>query len=31
LVAKILIFPLVNFDYLLVKNDYFNSEKKLAE
>jgi len=28
LVAKIVIFQLVNFDNLLVKNDYLNSEKR---
>jgi len=32
LVAKILIFQLVHFDYFFkLKNDYLNSEKKLAE
>jgi len=28
LVAKILIFQFVNFDYFFVKNDYLNSEKR---
>jgi len=31
LVAKILIFQSVNFDYSLAKNNYLNSEKGLAE
>jgi len=31
LVAKILIFQLVNLDYFLVKNDYLSSERELVE
>jgi len=28
IVAKIIMFQLVNFDYCLVKNDYLNSETR---
>jgi len=30
IVAKILIFQLVNFDFLKFKNDYLNSEKRIC-